>query len=241
MEENQEAQEFEQPQNESPETVEERIPEVIEKQSPTGMPAWLKPLLAVNGLLLLGLLAFALWYFIKGDKGGSSYPIVDKPSVMGVKIAYINNDSLTENYELVKEARRMLEDKKNRMEREIKAEQSALENEYRVWEKDVREAKLSELYLRKAQEELMKKEQALYRKSQEYTELLAQEEIDRNKVYIDSVLNYLERFNEVNNYDFILNYASGATLLLANDTFDITNVVLQGLNEEWLKVYPKQK
>ncbi len=224
----------------SAEAIADKEPARAESPATTQMPGWLKPVLAVNAVLLLALIAFAVWYFMKGDKGGSSYPIVQKPSVMGVKIAYINNDTLTENYELVKEARRMLEDKKNRMEREIKAEQAALENEYRVWEKDVKEAKLSELYLRKAQEELMKKEQALYRKSQEYTELLAQEEIDRNKVFIDSVLNYLDRFNEVNNYDFILNYASGATLLLANDTFDITNVVLQGLNEEWFKAYPKK-
>jgi len=202
---------------------------------------WFRAFLIVDAIAFLVLVSFGILYFLRSESKSHSYPIIDKPSVVGLKIAYINNDSLTEKYELVKEARNLLDEKKARMEKEIHAEQAELESQYRIWEKNVKDQRYSELLLRNAQEELMRKEQDLYKKSQDYTELLAQEELDRNKVFIDSVLNYLKRFNEVNNYDFILNYASGATILLANDTFDITNEVVRGLNEEWINIYPPKK
>ena len=52
----------------------------------------------------------------------------------------------------------------------------------------------------------------------------------------DSVHHHLTSFlrsmNEEMNYKFILGYQRGSGILLANDSLDITNEVIEGINSE---------
>jgi outer membrane protein len=56
-----------------------------------------------------------------------------------------------------------------------------------------------------------------------------------NQLLMDSLNNFLKRYNEKMNFDYIFSYNRGGSILTANDSLDITNEVLKLLNEEFVQ------
>jgi len=56
-----------------------------------------------------------------------------------------------------------------------------------------------------------------------------------NVALLDSVMNFLRRYNENYKFDYILGFTKGGNILLANDTLDVTNDVIKELNLEYNK------
>ena len=50
---------------------------------------------------------------------------------------------------------------------------------------------------------------------------------------LDTITNFLKRYNEIYKFDYILTYKMAGDILIANDTLDITNDVLKTLNKEY--------
>lgn len=197
-------------------------------------------LLILNLVILAALAILYILYFSSGNKGKEDAAL-KAASGKNLRIAFINNDSITEHYELVKLAKEDLEAQRLKYEGDISARKGDLESQYKILQGNIEAKRFPESQLRNAQQLLMQKEQDLYDLSQEYSNQLANEEIGKNQVYIDSVLNFLERFNKNYHFDYILNYSAGANILIANDTFDITPQVIKGLNEEWLNATTTEK
>ena len=66
-----------------------------------------------------------------------------------------------------------------------------------------------------------------------YTEQLAMDEYEMNVILVDSITNFLKRYNQYNNFDYVLGYSIGGGILLAKDTFNITSEVLAAMNLEY--------
>ena len=62
------------------------------------------------------------------------------------------------------------------------------------------------------------------------------EEIQKsNEEVRKTVVDYVKEYNKKANYNFILTHTDGpgGVLILANDSLDITNEILEGLNEQY--------
>jgi outer membrane protein len=44
---------------------------------------------------------------------------------------------------------------------------------------------------------------------------------------------YLKKYNKEKNYSFVLGFQKGGGILFANDSLNVTNDVVKGLNEEY--------
>ena len=56
---------------------------------------------------------------------------------------------------------------------------------------------------------------------------------EMNVILVDSITNFLNRYNLQHNYDYVLGYSKGGGILLAKDTFNITDQVLAAMNEAY--------
>jgi outer membrane protein len=56
-----------------------------------------------------------------------------------------------------------------------------------------------------------------------------------NQMLLDTIINYVHRYNSNVGYDFILEYSKISGIFYANDSLDITESVLNGLNFEYRK------
>ncbi|GAB4322293.1 MAG: OmpH family outer membrane protein [Bacteroidales bacterium] len=151
----------------------------------------------------------------------------------GLRIAYVNTDLLLEKYELVTELADRFEREQNKRESDLDKRTKEYQQEAQYFQESVANNSLSEQSAQQIYEKLMQKQQDLYALQEQYSQELARHEMEMNKVLLDSVKNFLGRLNTKAQYDYILNYTIAGPVLLANDSYDITPQVLEGLNNEY--------
>ena len=149
-------------------------------------------------------------------------------AVSGLKIAYIDVDSLLANYTFY-------QDLAEEMTRKEENYRLVLTEEATKWQKDVEDhqKKISNgVYssVERAQSEenrLAKRQQALQEKSDKYTqELLAERDANSQKIS-ETVDNFVREYNKTHGYNMII---SKASLLYADEGLNITAEILDGLN-----------
>jgi len=82
----------------------------------------------------------------------------------------------------------------------------------------------------------MIEQQTLIDLKEQYTNTLAEQEYQMNQRFIDSVTNFLQRYNKNKSFDYILGYTKGGGILFANEKNDITYLVIEGLNKEYKNI-----
>ena len=149
-------------------------------------------------------------------------------AVSGLKIAYIDVDSLLANYTFY-------QDLAEEMTRKEENYRLALTEEANKWQKDVEahQKKIANsVYssVERAQSEenrLAKRQQALQEKSDKYTqELLAERDANSQKIS-ETVDNFVKEYNKTHGFNMII---SKASLLYADEALNITAQILEGLN-----------
>lgn len=190
-------------------------------------------------LSLLSLAGIAVLFFLHfSSKNQSGTETVAKTVAFsgdGIKVAFINSDTLRKHYELVKELSTELENNYRIKETEIAARQRTYEKDAAYFQKQVAEKTISEASAQMIYEELMKSQQDILDLRDRFTEELTAKEYQMNLEFIDSVDHFLERYNKTIGYDYILGFSKGSGILHANDTFDITMDVLEKMNAEYIK------
>lgn len=159
----------------------------------------------------------------------------------GLTIAFVNNDSIKTHYQLVLDLQQNLENKYANLNKDISGKQALLENKANDLQKKFDNKQITLEEAQKMDEMLKMEGKKLYDLNQEYSDKMAEEEVRVNKVFVDSINNFLKRFNKQYNFDYILGYSKGGGILYARDTLDITQYVLEGLNEEYTNKYPESK
>ena len=151
-----------------------------------------------------------------------------------MNFAYIEVDSLLKNYQFHKDLTTKLLSKKQNSENESNTNVLKLQKEMDDFQKNVQSGLIStETLARSEQERLMRKEQDLLKLKEELHYQLLQEEQKMTIQLNDSILSFVKKFNDTYQYQFILSKTFGGNLLLANDSLNITNSIIKGLNEKY--------
>jgi len=223
------------PTTEPKEPVTDKVATATETEKPAN--ARINPvLLALNLVMLAGLIVLYVLHFTGSGKG--SNPIsgaIDKANKGNISVAFVNNDSILSNYELVKKMRADLEAKGKRLESEVATKQQAFEKDAAYFQEQVAKKTISEQSAQEIYGQLQQNQQKIYELRDRYAAELQQSEMDMNVALLDSVMNFLDRYNEKYKFDYILGFTKGGNILLANDTLDVTGDVLKELNLEYLK------
>lgn len=148
-----------------------------------------------------------------------------------LKVAYVNWDTLMNEYQYVEDMLSELEKEKIQMRKQLEGKMRKLENEYKELQEESTFMTQSEI--KKAQKRMQRKQQKLRKKQQGLQGKLARKRQKMLKRFFDDVSEYLEEYNEANEIDLILRYQRGGDLLFAESGFDITDTVLTGLNEKY--------
>ncbi len=222
------------------------VPEIVETHktpastdNATSIPGQTKInplLLTLNLVMLLGLIVLYILYFTgTGNHGRSISGAVEKSNKGNISVAFLNNDSILSNYELVKKMRADLQAKGTRLEGEVAAAQKAFEKDAAYFKEQVAKKAISDQSAQEIYGQLQQNQQKIYDLRDRYAAELQQSEMDMNVALLDSVMNFLNRYNEKYKFDYILGFTKGGNILYANDTLDVTNDVIKELNLEYVK------
>lgn len=154
-------------------------------------------------------------------------------SAQSLKIAYVDIDSLLNNYKfsvtLRNEMLRKGENMRMTLSEKAKVIQADMEDFQRKMENNVyatrQRAEEEQARILKSQEDYARLEQRLVNE-------LSAEEQKNNLILRDSINNFLKDYNVANGYDLILSRMAD-NILLANEALDITKEVIDGLNNRY--------
>jgi outer membrane protein len=165
----------------------------------------------------------------KGDQPESE-TVLASP-ILPVSIAYINSDTLLTNYEFSKVAAVELEDKKDELQAEYENRARGLQTEIQNFQRNAQNMTMAQA--RAIEEDLTKKQQNLLRYQETLTQTLVQQEAKISNELYDKVADYLRDYGIANNFQLVLTYQKVSGVLYANDSLNITQEVVKGLNEAY--------
>lgn len=162
-----------------------------------------------------------------------------EPEQQGLRLAFVELDSLTEHYEYAK----VMKDSLEKLSANANTVLSNKEKELQRSENSIR-TKLqnngftSEQQYNTAVAALEQERNNAVALASRLNNELAQKQADFLKAMQDSLDNFLAVYNKDKKYDMILNKA---TVLFSDDKFDITQDVINGLNSRYNKQQPKSE
>lgn len=197
-------------------------------------------LIYLNILLLAGLALLYVLHFTTGKDTESQTmsQTLAKAGSGRISVAFVNNDSILENYELVKTLKKDLQAKGDRYSADIANKQATFEKDATYFQEQVQKKSISEQSAQEIYTSLMENQQKIYDLRDKYASELQQSEADMNIALLDSVMNFLQRYNTRYKFDYILGFNKGGNILYANDTLDITKDVIRALNDEYHSKHP---
>ncbi|NNF01796.1 MAG: OmpH family outer membrane protein [Bacteroidia bacterium] len=183
--------------------------------------------LILNVILLIAVAYLFVQHFAAKDGSSENAEPVAKSTTIG-NIVYVNSDTLLDNFEFYQNLRSKLVKKQDSLESVLAYRGKKLEEEVRKYQETAGTMSASQRAL--TEDGLVKKEQRLYQQRDQLLEQLAQEESDMTDELHKKLYGFLSDYNEKKGYDFILGFQRGSGILHANDSLDITEEVLKGLN-----------
>jgi outer membrane protein len=153
--------------------------------------------------------------------------------VTGLRIAYIELDSLRTQYQLYKDYEVILTRKGTDIQNTLDQKRRKLEsNAIALQRKFENNGFQTRDELEKAQKGLQQQEVELQELAAKLQNEFMEEELRINQEARDSIQNFIKIYNQKKNFDYVL-VKAGDNLLLTNPKYDITKDIVTGLNKRY--------
>ena len=186
----------------------------------------------INVILVAAVAALFVIFYSGKTPATAETVAAEQTDVMPV--AYLNVDSLLANYTFAQDASDKLmskqEDARVKMNTKLRTFQNEVADFQRKLENN---AFMSRERAEKEQQRLAKKEQELQELEAKLTQDIMIENQKLNQQLADSLNNFLQIFNADGRYHVILSNSAKDNVLMANEQYDITNEVVNGLNARY--------
>ena len=158
----------------------------------------------------------------------------DSTAVGACDIAFIDVDSIIVNYKLSIELNDAIMKKHANMQTKLERDRKALDKDIETFQDKVQKGIF--VTAQRAEEEqqrLVMRQQEFERLYNEYSSQLAVEQQNMNNQLFEKISAYITKYNTPERYKFILTRTIGGSMWYANESFNITNDIIKGLNEEY--------
>ena len=164
----------------------------------------------------------------------STTPATENSSVAAkADIAYVNMDSLYSKYQMAIDLGKEFEAKQKKAEGDLSSRSKGFEKEAMSFQDKVQKGLVTRAQAETMAADLQKKEASLYEYRDQMTGQLAEEQqVMLNQIH-HSILEFMAEFNSDYRYGVILTTSNGTPILNANPAFDITSLVIEGINKKY--------
>lgn len=149
------------------------------------------------------------------------------------RFAYVDADTLSENYVYLKEKRKYLENKQASMKAELNKKSKAFQDNVVAFQKKAQSGALTQAEGESMQKKLEQDQNNLGKRTQELEEQFYKEQAAIQTEFETRLEQFLKKYNEDKKYDFIFSHSKkNGQILYANEALDITKEVLDAMNAE---------
>jgi outer membrane protein len=189
----------------------------------------------VINVVLVAAVAALFVIVLSGKKQGETPTAAVEQSEV-LPIAYLNTDSLLVNYVFAQEANEKLMKKQEDARLKLNTKARTLQNEMADFQRKLENnAFLSRERAEKEQQRLIKKQQELQELEAKLTEDIMIENQKLNIQLADTLTNFLKEYNADGRYHVILSNNAKDNVLMAAESYNITDEVINKLNARYGK------
>jgi outer membrane protein len=179
------------------------------------------------------------------DSLTSSKPIVLAPKdIKASKTVYVNLDVLNEKYQFIQDLSASAQAEQRALESKYQTKGQKLQEDYTAFQQKAQQGLLSDNQISTEQEAFAKRKEELDLLEQQSQSLVDKIQ-QRNEEANANLRKYIKEYNKNSHYNYVFAYSSSplSQVLLADDSLDITNEILEGLNNQYktLKTSEKKK
>ena len=194
--------------------------------------------LILSTISLVAVVVFGVLFLTKdGKKAEVSAANGENTEAVAQKgdIVYVDLDKILMDYDMANDLRSVVETKVQNIQAEVTRRGKKLENDVIEFQNKIDKGLLTrtnaELQSQKLQQQELEFNNYAAQKQQEINE----ENVVMMNQLGDAIQTFLTKYNEEKQYAMILTNSGGAPVITADAALDITDDVLAGLNEEYIK------
>ncbi len=174
----------------------------------------------------------SLLVFISACDSGKSPDTATASNSTGLKIAFVYGDSILMNYNEFRKESDAMELKQRRAEEDLQKKGAALEKEIMDYQQKAQSGLLTPKEMQAREKYLTTRQESVLAERDQMAQEIMTETAAINKRLHGVLQEKLAEIKKKEGYDFILSYMDGGALLIADDKYDITDMVLKELNAD---------
>ena len=190
-------------------------------------------------LSIISLIAVVVFGVLTLTKGGKqAEPATEEAATEAAQkgdIVYVDLDRILMEYDMANDLRSVVETKVQNIQAEVNRRGQKLEKEVAAYQEKIQKGlmtrSVAEVQGQKLQEQEIEFNNYAAQKQQEINE----EQVVMMNQLGDAIQTFINKYNEEKQYAMILTNSGGAPVITADANLDITEAVLAGLNEEYIK------
>ena len=194
----------------------------------------------MNRMIAKGLLAFSCVALFsqcadKSSEAASSVsPKEATGDLSGMRVAFVEIDTLLTKYNFCIDLNKEMVKKGENVRLQINEEANKLAKEKQEWQKKYEaNAFLSQKSAEDQYNTILKHEQDLQELSTKLQNGLLEESNKNNLLFRDSINAFLKEYNKTHQYDLIFSNTGLDNLLYADEAYNITDEIVEGLNARY--------
>ena len=194
----------------------------------------------LNAVLVVAVAVLFVLFFSNNKSNKTEVAASETGVAQKGDIVYIQIDSLINNYDMFNDLRSELESKATKIQNDLNKKSRAFENDAKDFEEKLNKGLLTRSQAESMQASLLQRQQELQNYTQQKQMEMAEEETVMVNKVMDSIKTYVKKYNETHQYALILTTSTTTQVVMeGNVSLDITQDVLAGLNEEYIKTRNK--
>ena len=150
-------------------------------------------------------------------------------------IVYIDLDRILMDYDMANDLRSVVETKVQNIQAEVNRRGTKLEKDVKSFQEKMEKGLMTRSVAEVQGQKLQKQEQDFNVYAAQKQQEIQEEQVVMMNQLGDAIKTFIEKYNAEKQYAMILTNSAGAPVITADAALDITDDVLAGLNEEYIK------
>ncbi len=181
-------------------------------------------------LFVVLFLAIAGLYILHFTANKKSVSPVASQGGSGTGIAYVNIDSVIFKFDMFSDRRKELLEKQKSAEAELNSKGTQFEKGAKDYQDKVNKGLVTRATAAQMEQSLMQQQQELQTLRDNLQAGLMEEEQVMNRQVLEYITKFLEEHKSEYNYQYILGKSFGSVVLYSDNSNDITQKVIEGVN-----------
>ena len=191
-------------------------------------------------LSVISLIAVVVFGILTLTKGNSTADVAvegDSTEAAACKgdIVFIDLDRILMEYDMANDLRSVVETKVQNIQAEVNRRGKKLENDVMDFQNKIDKGLMTRSVAEVQGQKLQQQEAEFNNYAAQKQQEINEEQVVMMNQLGDAIQTFLNKYNEEMQYAMILTNSGGAPVITADPALDITEAVLAGLNEEYIK------